>query len=244
MDEHLSKSIRANISELKSLRCTFGLSGEALNALAAASVKRTYAARETIWKIGDPGEFIAIITSGSVEITRHAGSDEEMTVGVFGPSDVIGISAVIQKKNYPGNAKILTSGTGIIKCYIRPILNEKKEFTPEIQTWVREMLLLHEQILRDKIDIMNAGSAELRVFELLKHLVRRFGRHETPVKHFVPIHLTRAQIGNLVHIRTETIIRLISRWKKEKLIDWSADGIKIENMTLLEKSLSKNKRLK
>ncbi len=244
MNTHHSKSIKANMQDLKSLRCTSDLSDEALNALAAASVKRSYNAREYIWNIGDSGEFIAIIISGSVEITRHTGGDEDMTVGIFGPSDVVGLSAVMQKITYPGNARALSDQTGIIKCYIRPILNEKKPVSAELQSWIREMMLLHEQILRDKIDILNAGTVESRVFELLRHLVRRFGKHESAVKHFVPIHLTRTQVGSLVNIRPETIIRLISRWQKAGLVDWRSDGIWIENMTLLEKSLDKNKGLK
>lgn len=241
MDAHHAKILKANISDLRSLRCTSELSTEALTALASAAVKRTYKPRECIWKIGDPGEFIAIVMSGAVAITRHSGGNEEMTVGIFGTTDVIGISAVIQKKPYPGTAKVLANDTEIIKCYIRPLLNENTSVTQELQSWIREMILLHEQILRDKIDIINAGSVELRVFELLKHLVRRFGQHESAVKHTIPIGLTRAQVGNLVDIRPETIIRLISRWQKQKLLEWSGEGILIRDMDLLEKSLSKTK---
>jgi CRP-like cAMP-binding protein len=106
------------------------------------------------------------------------------------------------------------------------------------------MVLHHEQVLRDKIDMLNAGSVENRVFELLNHLIRRFGKQESHLQHFIPIRLTRAQIGKLVDVRVETIIRLISRWQKQKLIVWKETGILIENLPLLEKSLSKNRRLK
>jgi CRP/FNR family transcriptional regulator len=99
------------------------------------------------------------------------------------------------------------------------------------------MFLHHEQVLRDKIDILSAGRVEDRVFEFLGHLVRRFGQYESKVSCRVPLSLTRAQVGHIVNVRVETIIRLISRWQKTGLLKWKKNEIYIENWPLLEKSL-------
>lgn len=238
------KTQKAIASELRALRCTANLPMEALNLLASIAVKRKYANNEFVWEMGDPGEFFAIVLSGLIEITRYSNREEEMAMGIFGPSDAIGISAVIKKTPYPGNAKSVVSGTEVLKLYIRPILPDKSPLVQEIQTWIREMMLQHEQILRDKIDILNAGGIEDRVFELITHLNRRFGQHESAVRHSIPIRLTRAQVGKFTDARVESVIRLISRWQRQKLIHWDKDGIQIENLALLEKSLSKNRRLK
>ena len=241
---HDEKSLKLILNDLKRLRCTAGLSPETQMQLASAAVRRKYGGSEYVWELGAPGEYIAIIVSGLIEISRYTSSDEEMTMGVFGPSDVIGISAVMKKIAYPGSAKSLVKDSEVIKLYLRPLLQNKSTQTEELQTWVREMVLHHEQVLRDKIDILNAGSVENRVFELINHLIRRFGRQESHLKHFIPIRLTRTQVGKLIDARVETIIRLISRWQRQKLIKWSQDGILIENLSLLEKSLAKNRSLK
>ncbi len=195
--------------------------------------------------MGDPGEFIAVVVSGLIEITRYTTADEETAIGIFGPSDVIGILAVIKKIPYPGSARSIMKDSEVIKFYLRPALHGKgtQKVELEIQTWIREMLLQHEQVLRDKIDMLSAGSVENRVFELLTHLIRRFGKQEVHLQHTIPLRLTRAQIGRLVHVRVETIIRLINRWQKQRLIVWTQQSILIENLPLLEKSLSKNRRL-
>jgi len=244
MNTHDEKSLKLVIADLKGLRCTAGLSSEAQMQLASVAVKRKFSSNEYIWEMGDPGEFIAIIVSGLVEISRYTSADEEMTMGVFGPSDVIGLSAVMKKTAYPGSAKSLIKGSELIKLYFRPVLQGKGAQIAELQTWIREMVLHHEQVLRDKIDMLNAGSVENRVFELLNHFIRRFGKQESHLQYFIPIRLTRAQIGKLIDVRVETIIRLISRWQKQNLITWKETGILIENLPLLEKSLSKNKKLK
>jgi CRP-like cAMP-binding protein len=165
-------------------------------------------------------------------------------MGIFGPSDVIGISATIKKATYPGNAKSISKNSEIIKLYLRPLLEAKKPYNNEIQIWIREILLQHEQILRDKIDLTNSGKTENKLFVLLNQLIQRFGKIESQFCYFIPIHLTRSQIGKLTGSRVETIIRLMSRWKKQNLITLNADGIRIENLPQLEKSLEKNGRSK
>lgn len=244
MDILNEKTLKEVIADLKSLRCTAGLSTEAQTILASVAVKRKYTANEYVWEMGESGEFIAIVSSGLVEVCRYTSAEEEMTMGVFGPSDIIGISAVMKKNVYPGSAKSLIKDSELIKLYLRPVFQGKGPQIPELQTWIREMVLHHEQVLRDKIDMLNAGSVENRVFELLNHLIRRFGKQESHLQHFIPIKLTRSQIGKLVDVRVETIIRLLSRWQKLKLISLQDSGIRIENLPLLEKSLSKNKKLK
>ena len=241
LNERIQKTI---ISELKSLRCTASLSGEAQRLLASTGVKREYALNDYVWKIGEPGEYIAIIVSGLVEISRHSGGDDEMTMGIFGPSDVIGISAVMKKSTYPGNAKSLTKDCEVIKLYLRPILSGPGPDVQELQTWVRETMLLHEQVLRDKIDILNAGNVENRIYELLKHLLRRFGVHESQSRHFIPLRITRAQAAKMINVRVETMIRMLSKWQRQKFIRWTQKGILIENLPLLEKNLSSKQGLK
>lgn len=244
MNINNEKSLKEVIADLKRLRCTAGLSLEAQILLASVAVKRKYTANEFVWEMGEPGEFIAIVVSGLVEVCRYTSAEEEMTMGVFGASDIIGISAVMKKNVYPGSAKSLVKDSELIKLYLRPVFQGKGPQIPELQTWIREMVLHHEQVLRDKIDMLNAGSVESRVFELINHLIRRFGEQESHLQHFIPIKLTRAQIGKLVDVRVETIIRLFSRWQKQKLIILKDTGILIENLPLLEKSLVRSRKLK
>lgn len=231
------KSTKEVLKELRTLKCTQGLSPDALSLLASVGVKRILKANHLVWNIGDPGEFIAIMITGLVEIRRFSGRDEKTSMGIFGPSDVIGLSAVMNKKPYPGKAKVLAGGATVVKLYLRPIIQSKDPIVADLHIWARERFLEHEQVLRDKIDILNAGRIEDRVFEFISHLVRRFGRYESRVACRIPVSLTRAQVGQMVNGRVETIIRLLSRWQKAGLIEWKTNEIFIENLPRLEESL-------
>lgn len=171
LEKYSQKTVKLTILDLENLTCTSGLSRDALVQLASVAVRKTYNTNEYLWKMGEPGNSMAVIISG-----------------------------------------------------------------------LREMLLNHEQILRDKIDIINAPSVDCRIFELLKHLIRRFAQHESQIRHYIPLRLTRQQMGRLIDVRVETIIRTINRWKKMNLVQWTKEGILIENLTLLEKSLKRGKK--
>lgn len=232
---------KALLAKLKALKCMNGLSPETLSLLASAGVLRTISANEHIWNMGDSADCICVVISGLVEISRQPRNANEIIMGFFGPSDVMGISAVLQKATYPGTAKALFKGTEVLKLFVRQALLPKGPQQAELQSWLREMLLRHEQVLRDKIDVVNAGSVENRVFELLCQLARRFGRSEPNSRITIPIRITRAQIGKIADARVETIIRLLSRWQKQKLLRWAPEGIVVENLSLLEKALDRGR---
>jgi CRP-like cAMP-binding protein len=125
MDLNNTKSAKEVLKELKALKTTNGLTTQSLEMLASIGVKRVYKMNDCIWRTGDAGEFIAVVLEGLVEIRRFSGRDEESCLGIFGPADAIGLSALMNKRPYPGNAMVLAAGTTVLKLYLRPILHSK-----------------------------------------------------------------------------------------------------------------------
>jgi CRP-like cAMP-binding protein len=120
--------------------------------------------------------------------------------------------------------------------YLRPLLQNKKHPAfEEISTWLRELLLSHESVLRSKIDILSAGKVEQRVIELLGHLSSRFGIKIGRATYFIPFVITKTQISRLVEVRVETIIRLLSSWSKRGLLTFDKSGIQIMDLERLER---------
>lgn len=229
--------VTEKIFEILKTRKEFSmLSSEALRELAAVAVYQHYKAGQELWASGDPGDFCVYMMEGLFEISRSSGTESETCVGIFGPSDTIGISAILNKTNYPGTARALNESR-VLKFYMRSLLSDKKASAvhSEISIWLREMLLKHEQILRDKIDILTAGTVEDRLFELLKHFVRRFGIIQGSFKYIIPISITKSKAAKLIGIRSETAIRLINDWQRKKLIEWTDDKITLHNLQLIER---------
>jgi CRP-like cAMP-binding protein len=157
---------------------------------------------------------------------------------------VIGISAVIQKKKYPGSSRAFSKNSEVLKIYLRSALqskNQDSQVIKELTLWVREKLLLHEQILRDKVDILAAGSTEQKTFELLMQLERRFGVKKSRLASVIPLPITKTQVSRLIESRVETVIRILSSWKKADLVSFEKNGIHISNWEALEKHANQEK---
>lgn len=212
------------------------LSNEALMELCKVAVLDQGKNGSVVWNVGEPCDYCVYITGGLLEIQRASGTESETVVGIFGPSDMIGISAILKKTNYPGTARSLGESQ-VVKFYLRSLFSDQKgsPLAQELNAWLREMLIRHEQVLRDKIDILSAGSVDDRMYEFLKHLVRRFGKIEGSFKYSVPIELTKSKAAKMIGIRSETAIRLINHWQRSKLIDWKEREIIVHNTQMIER---------
>lgn len=71
-----------------------------------------------------------------------------------------------------------------------------------------------------------------RLAEVLLHLEKSFG---TETDGFIKISLTREELSNIVGTATESIIRLLSEFKEDELIELSGRKIKILNHHFLKK---------
>ncbi len=225
---------------LRAMRGMEHVSDETVALIASVGMLKQFRSGENIWRVGDPGEFLAIVVEGLIEVTRQAGEDDNAIIGLFGPNDVIGLPAVLGRSAFPGTARVITSGTEVVKCYVRPLLQGSSHQTLELHSWLRENLLLHTQILQDKIDILGAGTAEKKIMTLFLHLLRRFGQKETHLRYRIPLKLTRDQVARLTKTRVETVIRLCSAWKRQHLIQWTKTGILIENVSAVERATLSN----
>lgn len=64
-----------------------------------------YAERdETIWTEGSPSDFIAIVGSGSVRLTRRSSSGNEGAIATLGPGGCFGMEAVCERSVHQANA--------------------------------------------------------------------------------------------------------------------------------------------
>jgi len=228
------KTIKQGRKLIDSLRAFERLSPEGRDILAESAIVQKIRLDQYLWQYGDSSEYFACIASGVIEISRPTPLGAENLMGIFGPGDFIGLSAFLKRTPFPGFSKAISPDTTVLKFYLRNQTQKSGTKYEEIMTWIREMFLLHEQILRDKIDILTAGSIENRILEFLLHLRRRFGVIEGRVKCTIPIAISKTQVAKIIDARTETVFRTLAAWKKMNLIDWETQKIIVPNFEFLE----------
>lgn len=204
--------------------------------IASCSTIGSFKLNQFLWKFGDQGDHCTLILSGLIEIIRPTGVEEDTCMGIFGKGDVVGISALLNKTTFPGSSKALED-TRTLKIFLGTLneTNTSKHSIQEINQWMRERVLAHEHILREKIDIITAGTIENRLRELFRHLLRRFGSIKSGCKYEINIRLSKSKAAKLMGIRNETAIRLINDWQKRNLIKWDEEKIIIQDLEMIDR---------
>lgn len=211
------------------------LPSEVIDVAAGHATSRTLSAGETLWHEGQRARSFTVIVSGFVEIVRSAPGGAESLMGVFGPRESIGVSAVLGQADYPANAVALTDLT-VLCIEAAPILAVMRE-RPDVGAAVSRVLLEHTDVLRWKVDVMSAGTVTRRLAALFLHFAERFGDEDEAGRLLIPVPLTRQHLARLVGARTETVIRAVSGWTKSGTLETTKDGFVIASEAALRAEL-------
>lgn len=209
--------------------------GSALLAVAPAGERRSVETGASLWQDGEAALRFAVIEEGIVAIRRVTASGETIVLGLFGPGDAIGLTAALGRATYPAEA---VAYAPVSVCWIPSgSLRAALPMSPLLRDAVDRALLAHTEALREKIEIVSAGTVPRRLAMLFLHLSRRFGTRESAEAVTIGIGLTREQIGQLVGARTETVVRVLGRWQRAGWFDGSRTRIGITRMDMLARIL-------
>jgi CRP/FNR family transcriptional regulator, polysaccharide utilization system transcription regulator len=171
-----------------------------------------------------------IIMSGILKIFKTGIDGKEQIIRFAKPYDLIGFRSVLSGELACTTAKTLEDST---LCYFSQeslfyLVKNNGNFSLELlQLACRELGEANEYIT----DIAQKTVRE-RLAEILVHLKEDFGVNKDNV---LQISLTREELANIVGTATESVIRLLSEFKNDRLLEIDGRKIKILNYNALVK---------
>lgn len=213
-------------AELRSAGPFHQLPSDWIDRLAEQTTRREVEAGGYVWRRGESARSFIVVREGLVAVQRDTAEGENVLVALFGPGDTLCVVPALQHMPFPADAVAVADRTVVLSVAAAPIL-DALDRDAQLAAAVNRALLDHTASLRNKIDIVSAGTVPRRVAALLLHLGRRFGH--ACGDGAIEIHpaATREQIGRLVNARTETVIRIMSRWSKAGWIAGVAPTLKL-----------------
>ncbi len=170
-----------------------------------------------LWQAGDRAGHFMLIHHGLIKIVRPRADGQDAIVGIFGPGESIGDSAVVQQAPYPAAAVVSSRGAAVLQIPAPALLRAMRQ-SPPVSLAVQQVLLAHTRTLREKIEILSAGSVAQRLARLLLYLAERFGEAPDAAAWRMPLAISRAEMAALAGTTVETTIRMLSRWRRQGLI--------------------------
>lgn len=169
------------------------------------------------------------IKKGKIKVHRRGSDGKDQIVRFATDADVVGYRALISDENYQCGASALEETT---LCYVpKRVMQKIMDENPAIY---RKMLLLLAKDLKEaeiKLSDLAQKPVRERVAECLLLLKSKFGYEKD--NQTLNVQLTREEIANMVGTATESLIRILSDFKKEGYIELEGKKIKLLSEDLL-----------
>lgn len=225
-------------SQDNNLRCEFcftyskhfrALTQEQLSVLSYVKVCQTYKKGDVIYREGNRPGGVYCINEGIIKHFKVGIDGKEQILRFSKKGDLFGFRSVLSDESACTTTKAIEDTTLCLipsKNFIS-MIHENSDFSMNImQLSCKELGEANQYIL----DIAQKNVRE-RLAEILLLLHKDFG---TDKEGTLQIFLTREELAGLVGTATESVIRLLSEFKKDKLIELNKRKIKILNFDKLE----------
>ena len=167
------------------------------------------------------------INSGKVKVYKISSDGKEQILKLGKPGDFLGYRALISEEFYNSSATVIEEGA---MCYI-----PKSDFLEILQknpAFFRKMAkrVAHELgVMEQKLVTIAQKSVRERLAATLIMLKETYGMEDGEESNLIDIALSREDLANIIGTATETVIRLLSDFKTQKLISLQGKKIKVLN---------------
>ena len=225
--ELLRKDYTTDIKGIHEFMQDLGKS-DALKSLSEGRNINHYRKKQIIYTEGNhPGRMFYVV-SGKVKTFKSNDDGKELTVGLYGEGEFFGYIALLENGVYHESAEAMEDAeiALIPRDEFEQLINSNSEVSRKfIKMLAHNVVEREEQLLN-----LAYNSLRKRVADALITLQRKYQKGN--VEHF-SIHISREDLANIAGTATESLIRTLSDFRGEKLID-----IKDGNIILLnEKKL-------
>lgn len=191
-----------------------------------------YKKGEYIFKEGTRPHGVFCVNQGKIKLSKLGDDGREQIIRLVKPGDPLGYRALLSGDLYTSSA-IALEDSGV--CFIPKdlfigILNKDSALSFEM------MKLLSDDLKKAELQITHLAQKPVRerVAEALLFIKETYGFEADGQT--IDVQFTREDLSNIVGTATETVIRLLSEFNKDKIINLSGKKIQIINLPKLLKT--------
>jgi len=174
-----------------------------------------YKKDQRVFYEGEPNLGLYILCSGKVKLSRSSRLGHRQIMNIIGPCGLLGEKDLLLRDRRTITAEAMEDS---VVCFVK-----KEDFVEflkqnhEVAVKMIEQLSSELKQAEEKIEALTVMDAKRRVADLLLRLAKQYGR-EKPGGMLIEITLTREEIAEMVGTTQETVIRVLSGFRKEGLL--------------------------
>ncbi|MFP5384755.1 MAG: Crp/Fnr family transcriptional regulator [Bacteriovoracia bacterium] len=198
-----------------------------LSVISQSKVTNTYKKGQTIFFQGNPPFGLYCIGSGKIKVSKVGNDGKESIVRIAGPGDVLGHRSLFSKEIYTATATVIEDAS--ICFFDKNYIYNAIKNDPSIALNLIEKLSKDMGAAEARNASMSQKSARERLAELFLTFQKNYGVEGEDGRWRLDIRLNRDEIASLVGTAHETIIRLISEFKDEGILEQEGKVIFIKD---------------
>ena len=208
-----------------------GLVENERDAVVARARLRHFAAGETIFLMGSPGDSMMAVLTGQIRISVPSPEGREIVLAIFQPGEVFGEIALLDGKERTADARALTA------CDLA-ILDRRDVFAfleRKPNAWPRLV-----EVLCDRLRTTDQHIAEVALLQLPVRLAKallRMADSETNAaagRAADTIQLSQRELGNIVGAARESVNKCLREWQRSGLVRIEGTSITISDRATLK----------
>lgn len=197
---------------------------EKLQSLSLNKKNKTYKKKQILFHEGDYAGAVFFIEKGKIKTYKVNDDVKEYTTGLYGEGDFVGYIALMKNTEHPDSAIAIEESVvyRIHKDDFTKLLYSNQEVA---KTFIK---MLSGSLIEKEQELINLAynSVRKRVADGLLLLEKKY--QENTVENF-SIAIPRDDLASIVGTSTESVIRVLSDFKEEQLIEVKGSNITILN---------------
>jgi CRP-like cAMP-binding protein len=184
----------------------------------------TFQRKEYLYREGSQPRYVYFVESGRVKTVMISNDGKELMTGLYGPGDFFGYLAMFEEADYSESALAIEE----VKVHAIPkneffdLLNSNSAVAGKFIRILANQLTENEE----KLISIAYDSVRKRIAEALVDVYRSYAIHNNSKE----IEISRQELASYVGTATETVIRTLSSFKSEGLIEIVQGNIKVVNL--------------
>lgn len=211
--------------ELKDIPLFSGLKKEQLELLQSQMHVHQYSKDSVVFYEGDTSEYLQILLDGTVRLYKTNPKGTQVHMHNFAAPEIIALFAVFENVPFPATCEFLTDGTvGLLPLEkIYKCLNDVDFSMSLISALSKRMKLIADLFHKEII-----YSSEAKIADVIYNNPSVFER------------LKNGEIASILNITPETLSRILTKFKKEKIITIEHHVVTVLNKVALQSVIDNN----
>lgn len=176
---------------------------------------------QTIYRQGNTPLGVFYIKAGKVKFTRETDDGSRHIIRIGAEGDFLGYEDILLERRYSNTVE----AWGDVSLYFIPRKDFINVLDNDIKTARRFSQMLSENLLETQERLVGFAHKPVRgrLADALLSLSNYFKKNNAPVN----ISLTRYELASMIGTASETVVRMLSEFRDEKLITTERKGIRI-----------------